>query len=299
MSLVLTFAALVPFTLLLSIGISSSPTELTFIVRHRGLLLRALLAVVVLVPAFAILLLKVFDLSPEVSSGIALLAAAPGAPLTTKRSEAAAASRTYVTSLQLVLGLLAIVVTPLTLALFDALFDLPVGRVSPATVAGQVAEVALLPVLLGLAVRRFAPRFAARAEKPVRILANVLFLLLVAAIVGLILFVPELRAKLLVGWQAFAAIGLLALVAVVGGHLLGGPRADHRAGLATASVARNLGLVVFLAGMTEAYAAEIVRTVLVYALVGFLVAVPYSLRIRRQARGAPRQTPDSVAAHAH
>jgi hypothetical protein len=69
MTPVLTFVALVPFTLLLSIGISSSPRELTFIVRQRGLLLRALLAVVVLVPAFAILLLKVFDLSPATSSG--------------------------------------------------------------------------------------------------------------------------------------------------------------------------------------------------------------------------------------
>ncbi len=292
MTLVLTFAALVPFTLLLSIGLSSSPIELTFILRHRGLLLRSLLVVIVLVPAFAILLSKVFDLSPEVSSGIALLAAAPGAPLTTKRSEAAGASRTYVTSLQLLLGLLAIVVTPLTLAVFGALFDLPFGQVSPAMVAGQVAEVALLPVLLGLALRRFAPRLAARAETPVRILANSLLLLLVAAIVGLVLFAPELRAKLLVGWQAFAAIGLLALVAVVGGHLLGGPRPDQRAGLATASVARNLGLVVYLARMTEAYADEIVRTVLVYALVGFLVALPYSLWIRRQVRGAPKQPPD-------
>jgi BASS family bile acid:Na+ symporter len=293
----LAFVALVPFTLLLSIGISSSPRELTFIVRHPALLLRALLAVVVLVPAFAILLLKVFDLSPDVSSGIALLAAAPGAPLITKRSEVAAASRTYVTSLQLLLGLLAIVVTPWTLAVFDALFDLPFGRVSPAAVAGQVAQVALLPVLLGLVVRRVAPRFAARAETPVKVLANVLFMLLVVVLVGLIVFDPELRAKLLVGWQAFAAISLLALAAIVAGHLLGGPRADHRAGLVTASVARNLGLVMFLAGM-EVDANEIVRTVLVYALVGFVVAMPYSLRIRRQVRGAPGQ-PDSLAAHAH
>ncbi len=36
-----------------------------------------------------ILLLKLFNLSPEVMTGLALLAASPGAPLTTKRSQKA------------------------------------------------------------------------------------------------------------------------------------------------------------------------------------------------------------------
>jgi BASS family bile acid:Na+ symporter len=284
MNALLTVVTVAIFTLGLSIGISSSLGELTFIARQRGTLLRALLAVIVLVPAAAILLLKLFDLPPEVSSGLALLAAAPGAPLTTKRSEVAAANRTYVSSLQLLLGLLAIVVTPLILAVFGALFALPIGRVSPLTVAGQVARVALLPVVVGLALQRFAPKLAARADKPVRVLANSLFLLMVLVLATAILFVPAVRAKLLLGWPALAAIALLALVAVVGGHLLGGPRPDYRAGLATASVARNVGLALFLAGLVEGYANEIMRTVAAYMIVGFLVAMPYALWIRRQVR---------------
>ena len=42
-----------------------------------------------LVPLVLILLLKLFNLSPEVMTGLALLAASPGAPLTTKRSQKA------------------------------------------------------------------------------------------------------------------------------------------------------------------------------------------------------------------
>ena len=125
-----------------------------------------------------LLLLWAFDLPPAVATGLAVLAAAPGAPLTYKRSQMAGGEPTYTASLQLTLALLAVGITPAILALFRALFELLIGGVTLFQVARQVAQVTFLPVMIGLSLQQFAPRLAEVLRKPVRVLANILFILL-------------------------------------------------------------------------------------------------------------------------
>ncbi len=283
MDILLAFTSLTIFTLMLTIGVNQSLEKLTSLWRQRAVLLRALLAVLVLVPAVVIALLLVFDLSPGVATGLALLAAAPGAPLTTKRSQMAAADIDYVTSLQLTLALLAIVVTPLILGAFYAVFELTTERVSPLEVAWQISRVTFLPVIVGLTLQRIAPKLVAVIGKPLNVLANVLFLLLVIALIVVLAIAPELRAKLLLGWSAIAAILIIAVAAVTIGHLLGGPRPDRRAGLAVASLARNIGLALFIAGVGEGEEG-VISTLLAYMILGTAVAIPYSVWIKRKVK---------------
>ncbi len=281
MDILLTFTSVTIFTLMLTIGVNQSLEQLTSLWHQRAVLLRALFAVLVLVPAVVIALLSVFDLSPEVATGLALLAAAPGAPLTTKRSQMAAADINYVTSLQLTLALLAIVVTPLILSAFYAVFELTTERVSPLEVAWQIARVTFLPVIVGLTLQRFAPKLVAVIGKPLNILANVLFILLIIALIVVLAVAPELREKLLLGWPAIAAILIIAVAAVIIGHLLGGPRPGQRAGLAVASLARNIGLALYIAGLSEG-GESVIPTLLAYIILGTAVAIPYSVWIKRQ-----------------
>jgi BASS family bile acid:Na+ symporter len=249
--------------------------------RRPAILLRALFAVIVVVPVLVALLLRFFDLPPAIATGLALLAAAPGAPLTTKRSQIAAADTVYVSSLQLTLALLAVVVTPLTLAIYYALFDLTIEAVSPIRVASQIAQVTFLPVVIGMLVQHFSPKFTTLIRKPLNILANVLLILLVLLIIGMLAVTPELRAALLLGWQPTGAIVLMAVSALAIGHLIGGPRPEQRGALATACVARNFGLALYITGLSEAGAASMF-TLVVYMVLGAASAIPYALWIRRQ-----------------
>ena len=283
MDILLTFTSVTIFTLMLTIGVDQSLEQLTSLWHQRAVLLRALFAVLVLVPAVVIALLSVFDLSPEVATGLALLAAAPGAPLTTKRSQMAAADIDYVTSLQLTLALLAIVVTPLIVSAFYAVFELTTEHVSPLEVAWQIARVTFLPVIVGLTLQRFAPKLVAVIGKPLNILANVLFILLIIALIVVLAIAPELREKLLLGWPAIAAILIIAVAAVTIGHLLGGPRPGQRAGLAVASLARNIGLALYIAGLSEG-GEGVIPTLLAYMILGTAVAIPYSVWIKRQVK---------------
>jgi BASS family bile acid:Na+ symporter len=281
MDFLFAFFSLTIFTMMLTIGVNQSPGHLISLWQQPALLFRSLLAVVVLVPAVVFALLWFFDLSPAVATGLAILAAAPGAPLTTKRSEIAAADPVYTTSLQLALALLAVLVTPLILAIFYAAFSLTIEAVSPIEVAKQIGKVTFLPVIIGLSLQHFAPKLVATISKPLNILATVLLALLVLAVTVVIVMAPELRAGLNVGGPALVAILIIAIAAVAIGHLLGGDNPARRGGLAVASVARNIGLALYILGLTDS-GQEVAPTVLVFLLVGLAVAVPYSLWIRRQ-----------------
>jgi bile acid:Na+ symporter, BASS family len=221
------------FALMLDIGLTIPFGELTSLWRRPALLIRSLLAVLVLVPGVVLLLLWLLDLPRAVATGLAVLAAAPGAPLTTMRSQMAGGSTPYSASLQLTLALLAVLTTPLTLAIFHAMFVLETAGLPSVEVAREVAIVQFLPVSIGLLVRRLVPGLAGVADRPLTVLANVLFALLIA-----VTLVPSVRMILHLGTLPALAVVIMVGISLALGHLLGGggsPRAcrarhrEHRA----------------------------------------------------------------------
>ena len=100
-------------------------------------------------------------------------------------------------------------------------------------------------------------------------------------LVLLLALVPELRGMLNVGWVPMLAIVLIVLVSLTIGHLLGGPRRDQRSALATACIARNVGLALFLAELSD-YGQHFIPTILAYMILGGLLAVPYAVWSKRQ-----------------
>jgi bile acid:Na+ symporter, BASS family len=268
------------FTIMLEIGITLPFGQLTSLWRRPALLIRSLLAVLVLVPAVVLLLLWLLDLPPAVATGLAVLAAAPGAPLTTMRAQMASGSTPYSASLQLTLALVAVLVTPFTLAIFHALFVLETEGLPALEVARQVAIVQFLPVSIGLLLRRFLPGLAGAAAKPLTVLANVLFVLLIAAIL-----VPAMRMILHFGALPALAVVIMAGVSLALGHLLGGPVPAERAALAISSIARNVGLALFITVLNHAEQA-VIPTLLSYMILGAIVAVPYSAWSKRRVAGS-------------
>ena len=275
------FVTLTIFSLMFAIGVSHSLQQLTSLARQPALLFRSLLAVIVLVPVIVGLLLWQFTLPAAVAAGLAVLAAAPGAPLTTKRTEMAGGEPSYATSLQLTLALLAVLVTPLILATYFALFRLTIEVVAPLHVARQIAQVTFLPVIIGLLLQHAAPAFAERIRNPVRVLANVLLVLLVVVLIVFLAMTPTLRAMLNLGWPSTAAIIVMVTTSLAVGHLLGGPTQEKRAVLAIACIARNVGLAVFIAGLTN-YGQQFIPTLLAYMILGGVLAVPYAVWSKRR-----------------
>lgn len=268
------------FTLMLGIGINYPIRDLVSLWRQRDLLVRSLLAVIVLVPLWVAILLLVFNLPLEEATGLALLAAAPGAPLMNKRTQLATGHTTYAPSLLLTQGLLAVVVTPVIVGIFNVCFDFPTARVSIYQVALQVGEVTFLPVLIGLLIRRFAPGTAERIGKPVRVIGDVMFGLMALLLIVLLAAVSDARAMLLLGWTPVLGIIAMAGGGLAIGHLLGGPSLETRSTLAIASIARNVGLALFIAGLYD-YGQLVIFTIISYMLLGSVMGILYSIWCKR------------------
>ena len=276
--LILNFVTITIFTLMLAIGVNLSIEELLSFWHRPLLLLRALLAVVVLVPLVVIILLHLFDFSSGVATGLVLLAAAPGAPLTTKRSQKAGGTFAYSVNLQLTLALLAVLITPFTLAIFYSLFDVAIESVTISQVFQQVARVQFFPVILGLLIQKFSPKITSAIGKPLIMIANSLFLLLI-----ILLIIPSFRLMLQIGILPLVAIVIMVVISLVIGHLLGGAEVDKRSALAIACIARNVGLAIYIDYLMEVQeAVKVIPTIISYVILGFLIAIPYSKWSKRQ-----------------
>lgn len=274
--MLLNFVSFVIFVLMFSVGLSLSVRELLYAWRRPAVLLRALVAIVILFPLMTFVLLRLLSLPFAVVTGFVALAAAPGPPLLVRRSEMAGAPSAFGASLMLTLGALAVVVTPLTLAVFYALFDLEAGRVSVLSVAGQVGMVQVVPIGLGLVLQRVLPRVASVIKKPVFVLSNILFGLLV--LVGL---VPGIYIVSQVGLVTVLVAAVMSVGGLAAGHLLGPPNQYERAAVAVGGIARNVGLAIFivtLGGVQE----QVAPTILTYMVVGFVFGVPYARWSKRQ-----------------
>jgi BASS family bile acid:Na+ symporter len=275
------FVALTIFSLMFAIGVNHSFRQVTYLASQPALLVRSLLSVIVVVPGIVGVLLWALPLPPAVATGLAVLAAAPGAPLTTKRIEIAGGELQYAVNLQLTLALLAVVVTPLILSVYFSVFDLVIERVAPLDVARQIARVTFLPVIAGFLLRRLLPGAAARIGNLLRTLANILLILLVIGLAVLLAAAPDLRAMLNLGGPAITAIVLMVVLSLAAGHFLGGPTQEKRAVLAVASIARNVGLALFIAGLTD-YGQKFVPTLLTYLILGGILSVPYAVWSKRR-----------------
>lgn len=274
--LILMLVTVTIFFLMLALGSKLSVENILSFWRKPASVFRALLAVSLLVPLEVILLMKFFHLPPEVRIGLALLAAAPGAPLSTKRSQIAGGSLGYAASLQLTLAILAVFVTPSTLAIFAFLFADISQKVAILDVARQVIMVQILPVSLGLFINKFAPTFAQRIAQPLTLMADSLFLGLVilACIFGL-----PLLYKLWV--LPLGAIAIMVIASLGIGHALGRLDHDTRSTLAIFCVARNFGLALFIAILNHVEQ-QVIPTLVAYLILGTCICVPYSIWNKRR-----------------
>lgn len=263
--------------LVFGVGLGATPADLATLPRRPGLLLRSLLAMYVAVPLLALAAAWTLPLPPGVKVALLVLAISAGAPLL-PRKLLGLHSDAYVFSLVVLSSLLAIVTVPLWLAVLGALFDRD-APVSPLGVARVIAISLLLPLAVGMLVRRVAPAWSAGvADGFLRVLGLVF---IVAALGLLVLHLPLLALVPLSGWLA---LGLLTLAALACGHLLGGPDPDDRTALAVCCATRHVGVAALAAAAVPG-----VNT-LVLLLAYLVVAAPVSflyLRWRQRAAPAP------------
>jgi len=269
------------FLMALAIGLDSGVDETLYVLRRPRLLLRSLLAVVVIVPAVAALLVAALPLAHEVEIAIVLMAIAPLPTIVLAKEIREGGRKAYAYGLLVAVSALAILTVPLVLTVLDTAFGKH-AAVSPMAVARLVFGSVFVPVALGMAVRAMAPQAAPRAVPLAGKLANLLLLLAVVPV--LIASWPALVR--LVGNGTVLAMEAVVAAGLVAGHLLGGPEHRDRIALALSSGTRHPGIAMLIAA-ANGLGPEVRAAILLFVLVGILTAIPYQMWVKRQVL-APR-----------
>ena len=103
-------------------------------------------------------------------------------------------------------------------------------------------------------------------------------------VLGIFLLVLSLDLIPNLGILPIALILAIASVSLSIGHLLGGPKSETRAAVAIASIARNVGLALFIAILNQQ--TQAIPVILSYLILAALVAFPYSAWMRRKITGS-------------
>jgi predicted Na+-dependent transporter len=258
--------------IIFAIGLDSTADDALFLPRRPGLMLRSLLAMYVVVPLAALMLVGILDLAPGVELGLLVLAASAGAPLL-PRKLLRIGDGAYTFSLVLLSSLLAIVVVPTWLTLLGPHFRAPL-ELDSTDVAWVLAKSFLLPLAVGMLLRRLAPAFAARWASKLIGAAG-----LVLTVCALLLLVMHWEVLMVARFSGVFALMALVALALAAGHVLGGPGADDRTALAVACASRHLGIAVLVAASLPGPRTAAILAI--YIVASAVVTLPY-LRWRRR-----------------
>ncbi|NLG54692.1 MAG: bile acid:sodium symporter family protein [Rhodococcus sp.] len=173
--------------IMFGLGLSLTVADFGRVARHPKAVAVALVCQLLILPVIAFGLVKLFNLEPLLAVGVMLLAASPGGTTANLFSHLFHGDVALNVTLTAVNSIIAVVTLPIVTNFALLYFDpgegnalgLQFGKVV------QVFAIVLIPVALGVLVRRLYPGFAAAMDKPVRIgSAAVLVLVIVGTVVA-------------------------------------------------------------------------------------------------------------------
>jgi BASS family bile acid:Na+ symporter len=273
-----------------ALGLNATFADATSLFRRPNHLARAFLSMNAVMPLLAVALAVTFNLHPAVKIALVALSVSPVPPLLPRKALKEGGREDYAIGLLVAMALLAIIVIPVAMRIFEDVFAIPL-QMPAGSVAALIVRTVLAPVVIGIVVHKLAPSFAKRAAKPVGILGFVLLILSVLPV----LFVSARTILSLIGDGTILSLAAFALVGLVAGYRFGGPESENRRVLALATSSRHPGVAVAIAHANFPDQKLVVPAIALYLIVSGILIVLVSSR-GKQAGAAPPETKGRMAA---
>ncbi len=270
-------SAVMLVSLMLNAGLQCNREHLVAVLKNYGLIGRALLANVVLVPIYGVLLVRIFHLDTYIAIGFLLMAIAPGAPFLPRAAgRQPGGSLGFAIALAFILPAISIITIPLTIPLvFPRAGE---GHVPLAQFLVTLVGFQLVPLAIGAFVADRAPAIGAKLERP---LVGLFFL----AVLVLLVLAGDTVVKgigAVYGSGGMWAMLVIVLLSIVTGWLLGGREIAYRRTLGIGTALRNIGLCILLA-TTNFPGTVVAATVLTYFVIQFIVSFLFRMVMHRRA----------------
>ena len=269
---------------MLAMGLSLTIQQIVAPLRNVRLVILALVANFILVPALAYLIQLVLPLDDGLSTGLILVGCAAGAPFLTKLVQVAKGDAAFSVGLMTLLMVVTVFYLPTVLPVL-----LPGASVSPWDIARSLIMTMLVPLGIGLFFRaRYASAAASLAPHLNQISSMALVLIVVAVLV--------LEFSAIIGIIGTGGI-LAALIFLVGalaiGLLLGGIDPSTRPVLSLGTAQRNLAAAMLVAGQSFSDEPNVLVMVMLVLILGIilLMVVGGEMGKRVQAQDEAQQSP--------
>ena len=265
-------AAITLVEMMVTIGLGVTLSDVLRVGRSWSLVARAIFANYILVPASAVVLLRLFRANPVVASGFLVAAVCPGAPYGPPLTAMAKGNVPVSVGLMVILAGTSAIFAPQLLQLLLPLVagDTPL-KISVVKMVSTLLGAQLLPLCVGVLLRRQYPALADRLRAPAGVLSTALNFLTLAVI----LFV---QSRVLAEIRLISYVGMLSLMiaTIVAGALASRRTSEERKGMVITTAVRNVGVsLVIVTGSFPGTAA--ITSVTVYALFQTIVMVLVAL----------------------
>lgn len=247
---------------MLAMGLGLTLSAVIAPLKSRRLVAMTLLVNFVFAPGFAYLLTTVVPLERAYAVGLLLFSIAAGAPFLPKLVEAADDDLPLSIAVMALLTAGTILFMPLAVPVL-----IPGFKADAWEIAKPLLVMMVLPLVVAMTVRHYAPAIARRSRPALSILSSASLLLLLMLLIGL-------NFKALVGVVGSGAIAVSAVfiaVTFAAAYALGGAAPEQRGVLALAAVARNVAAALPAAATQQD--PKIVVMLLVATLTGLVLSL--------------------------
>jgi BASS family bile acid:Na+ symporter len=265
--------------IMFGLGLSLTTADVARVGKHPKAVLVALVCQLLVLPAICFGLVVLFQLPPVLAVGMILLAAAPGGTTANLYSHLFRGDVALNVTLTAINSIVALFTLPLLTNLAISVF-LPdeEGLGIQFSKAVEVFLIVLVPVLLGMLVRRLWPKFADRMDKPVRIASMIILAIVIvgAVIANRDIFFPNLGAL------AGITILFCAISLTIGFFVPRLFRVERRQAVASAfEIGIHNATLAIVIAQTVIGSVEMSLPAAVYGVLMFFVALAFGFLIRR------------------
>lgn len=224
-----------------STGLSLTFQQILDPLHNIKLVLLALVANFILVPAFALVLLYVFSLPRSLAIGLFILGTVAGSPFVLKLTQAARGDVALAAGLMILLMVVTVIYLPVVLPIFFHEIE-----TSSLDLIRSMAEIILIPLALGLLVRARYEELAEELRPFIVEVSNLAFLILIISYI--LAYLPAMLRIITETYALFAGI-IFTIGSYALGYFLGDPDRSHRRALGFGTAQRNISVALAIAGL--------------------------------------------------
>jgi len=236
-------AAITLIEMMFTLGLGLSTSAVLNATKNGRLIVRALFASYVVVPALAVALLIVFNASPMVAAGLLIVAACPGAPYGPPFTNLARGEISTAVGLMLVLAATSAILSPLLLGvLLPTVTNTTKLSINVPKLVGTLMGTQLVPLCAGILFRHYSPERAIALKKPAGMLSILLNLCTLAVV--LTVYFPTLAS---IHARGYLGMFCFLLACMAAGVLTGGSKHQERKTMVITTAVRNAGVSLVVA----------------------------------------------------